>query len=38
METKFTEYKDEYGSIGLLYDPDREHAWIQSTCWIDVEP
>lgn len=37
MQPEFTEYTDEYGSIALLYDPDHEHAWIQSTTWTAVE-
>lgn len=37
METKFEAYEDEYGSIALFYDPENEHAWIQTTTWTDIE-
>jgi hypothetical protein len=37
MEPEFTEYTDEYGSIAILYDPENDRAWIQTTTWTDVE-
>lgn len=37
METKFTEYEDEYGSIAMFYDPGNDDAWIQTSTWTDVE-
>ena len=37
METKLTEYSDEYGSIVMLYNPENDRAWIQTNHWTAVE-
>ena len=37
IDTKFTEYSDEYGAIGMLYDPENDDAWIQTNTWTAVE-
>ncbi|MFC4551994.1 MULTISPECIES: hypothetical protein [Halorussus] len=33
----YTEYAHQTATIGLLFDPDNDAAWIESDCTVTVE-
>lgn len=37
METRYTQYHDEYGVTAMIYDPDNSRAWIRSSATTVVE-